>query len=357
MSFYLSQRLIRRFSIILVVILPLAIALAKPFAKQSSAFWQQTHLRQQSQIAIVDNRVTQVSTVNEPIQPINSKLELARTKVALGDKLFHEPQLSHTNTISCASCHNLTTGGVDRLVRSVGVNGVVSSANTPTVFNSGFNFRQDWNGQFDSLEAHVNGAIQKTETMASSWDEIIGKLKRSPFYAKAFSKIYEDGITSDNVADAIATFERSLTTPNSRFDKFLRGDVNAITAEEKEGYRRFKTYGCVSCHQGVNVGGNLFQKFGIMGDYFSDRGNITEADFGRFNVTGKAEDRYVFKVPTLRNITLTAPYFHDGSAETLEQAIAIMAKYQLGRELSKETIDFIIKFLTTLTGEYQGKPL
>ncbi len=341
----------------MVVILPLAIALAKPFAKQSSAFWQQTHLRQQSQIAIVDNRVTQVSTVNEPIQPINSKLELARTKVALGDKLFHEPQLSHTNTISCASCHNLTTGGVDRLVRSVGVNGVVSSANTPTVFNSGFNFRQDWNGQFDSLEAHVNGAIQKTETMASSWDEIIGKLKRSPFYAKAFSKIYEDGITSDNVADAIATFERSLTTPNSRFDKFLRGDVNAITAEEKEGYRRFKTYGCVSCHQGVNVGGNLFQKFGIMGDYFSDRGNITEADFGRFNVTGKAEDRYVFKVPTLRNITLTAPYFHDGSAETLEQAIAIMAKYQLGRELSKETIDFIIKFLTTLTGEYQGKPL
>ena len=341
----------------MVAILPLAIALAKPFAKQSSAFWQQTHLRQQSQIAIVDNRVTQVSTVNEPIQPINSKVKLARTKVALGDKLFHEPQLSHTNTISCASCHNLNTGGVDRLVRSVGVNGVVSSANTPTVFNSGFNFRQDWNGQFDSLEAHVNGAIQKTETMASSWDEIIGKLKRSPFYAKAFSQIYEDGITSDNVADAIATFERSLTTPNSRFDKFLRGDVNAITAEEKEGYRRFKTYGCVSCHQGVNVGGNLFQKFGIMGDYLSDRGKINESDFGRFNVTGKQEDRYVFKVPSLRNITLTAPYFHDGSAQTLEEAIAIMAKYQLGRELSKETLDFIIKFLTTLTGEYQGKPL
>lgn len=357
MSFYLSQRLIRRFSIILVAIIPLAIALAKPFGKQSIALWQQTQVRQQSQIATVDNRVTQVSAVKEPIQPINPQLELNRTKVALGNQLFYEAQLSHTNTISCASCHNLTTGGVDRLVRSVGVNGVVTSVNSPTVFNSGFNFRQDWNGRFETLEEHVGGAITQLDRMASSWDEVIGKLKRSPFYNKTFGQIYNDGITSENIADAIATFERSLITPNSRFDKFLRGDVSAITAEEKEGYRRFKNYGCVSCHQGVNLGGNLFQKFGIMGSYFSDRGNITEADFGRFNVTGKAEDLYVFKVPSLRNITLTAPYFHDGSAETLEQAIAIMAKYQLGRELSKETIDFIIKFLTTLTGEYQGKPL
>jgi cytochrome c peroxidase len=348
MSFYLSQRLIRRLSIILMAIVPIAIAIA---------FWQQTHLRQQSQIATVDNRVTQVSTVNEPIQPIKRQLELDQTKVALGDKLFHEPQLSHTNTISCASCHNLSTGGVDRLVRSIGINGVVTSVNSPTVFNSGFNFRQDWDGGFETLEEQVEGAIKKPERMGSSWDEVIGKLKRSHFYTKAFSKIYEDGITSDNVADAIATFERSLITPNSRFDKFLRGDVNAITAEEKEGYRRFKNYGCVSCHQGVNLGGNLFQEFGIMGNYFSDRGKITPADFGRFNVTGNEEDRYVFKVPSLRNITLTAPYFHDGSAATLEQAISVMAKYQLGRDLSKETIDFIIKFLTTLTGEYQGKPL
>lgn len=348
MSFYISQKLIRQISIILVVIVPIAIAIA---------FWQQTQLRQQSHIATVDNRVIQVSTVNEPIQPIISKVALDQAKIALGDQLFHEPQLSRTNTISCASCHNLHTGGVDRLVRSIGVNGVVSAVNAATVFNSGFNFRQDWDGRFETLEEHVDGAIKKPDRMASSWDEVIGKLKRSQFYTKAFSKIYDDGITSDNVADAIATFERSLTTPNSRFDKFLLGDVNAITAEEKEGYRRFKNYGCVSCHEGVNLGGNLFQKFGIMGNYFSDRGNITPADFGRFNVTGDEEDRYVFKVPSLRNITLTAPYFHDGSAPTLDQAIAIMAKYQLGRELSKETIDFIIKFLTTLTGEYQGKPL
>ena len=332
----------------MVAIVPIAIA---------HALWQQTHLRERSQIAAVDNRVTQVSTINEPIQPINSLVELDQTKVALGDQLFHEPQLSHTNTISCASCHNLSTGGVDRLVRSIGINGVVSSANAPTVFNSGFNFRQDWDGKFETLEEHVNATIGNPKRMASSWDEVIGKLKRSPIYTKAFSQIYEDGITSNNVEDAIAKFERSLITPNSRFDKFLRGDVSAITAEEKEGYRRFKNYGCVSCHQGVNLGGNLFQKFGIMGNYFSDRGKITSSDLGRFNVTGDEEDRYVFKVPSLRNITLTAPYFHDGSAATLEEAIAIMAKYQLGRELSKETIDFIIKFLTTLTGEYQGKPL
>lgn len=348
MPFYLIQRLIRRFFLILVAIVPMAIAIA---------ISQQTNLRQPLQIATVENRVTQVSTINEPIQPINSLVELDQTKVALGDQLFHEPQLSHTNTISCASCHNLSTGGVDRLVRSIGINGVVTSVNAPTVFNSGFNFRQDWDGKFETLEEHVKGTIKNPKRMASSWDEVIGKLKRSPFYRKAFSKIYEDGITSDNVADAIATFERALITSNSRFDKFLRGDVNAITAEEKEGYRRFKNYGCVSCHQGVNLGGNLFQKFGIMGNYLSDRGNITQADLGRFNVTGDEEDRYVFKVPSLRNITMTAPYFHDGSAATLEEAIAIMAKYQLGRDLSKETIDFMIKFLTTLTGEYQGKSL
>ncbi|MFB2977185.1 cytochrome-c peroxidase [Microseira sp. BLCC-F43] len=348
MLFYFNQRLIRRFSIILVAIVPMAIAIA---------FWQQTYHRQEPQIETADNRVTQVSTVNEPIQPIESVVQQDKTKVALGDTLFHEPQLSHTNTISCASCHNLSTGGVDRLVRSIGVNGVINSVNSPTVFNSGFNFRQDWDGGAETLEEHLDSAIKNPQRMASSWAEIIGKLKRSPYYVRVFNQIYKDGITSDNVIDALATFERSLITPNSRFDKFLRGDVSAINEDEKAGYRRFKTYGCVSCHQGVNLGGNLFQKFGIMGDYFTDRGNITQADFGRFNITGKSEDRYVFKVPNLRNITLTAPYLHDGSAATLESAIAIMAKYQLGRELSKETVDLIVKFLTTLTGEYQGKPL
>ena len=346
MSFYLNQRLIRRFWIVLVIVV---------FAIAVALLWRFSVTRRQT--ATVENRITQISTVNEPIQPIPPAPDLDREKVALGDRLFHEPQLSHTNNISCASCHNLNTGGVDRLVRSIGVNGVESLANSLTVFNSGFNFRQDWDGRFDTLEEHVDGAINNPRRMASSWSEVISKLKQSPDYVKVFGQIYDDGITALNVEDAIATFERSLATPNSRFDQFLKGDLSAITALEKEGYRLFKTSGCVSCHQGVNVGGNLFQKFGIMGDYFSDRGNVTSGDFGRFNVTGKEEDRYVFKVPSLRNITLTPPYFHDGSAPTLAEAIAIMAKYQLGRELSPETNDLIVKFLNTLTGEYQDKHL
>lgn len=319
--------------------------------------WQQVQIREKSQLATVDNEVMEVSVVNQPIQPIPLSISLNKKKVALGDQLFHEPQLSHNNSISCASCHNLNTGGVDRLVRSVAINGMITAVNSPTVFNSGFNFKLDWNGQFETLEDHINGAIHTPDRMNSSWVEVIEKLKKSPDYVKAFGQVYDEGITDETIKDAIASFERSLYTPNSRFDQFLRGNNQAITAEEKEGYHLFKTYGCISCHQGVIVGGNLFQKFGIMGDYFSDRGKITKADFGRFNVTGNEEDRYVFKVPGLRNITLTPPYFHDGSADTLKQAIAVMAKYQLGRELSTEKIDLIVKFLTTLTGEYQGKPL
>ena len=346
-QFDVSKRSIRLFYTVFVIL----------FLLITVVLWQQVQSREKSQLAKVDNEVTEEKIVNEPIQPIPLHLSLNKKKVALGDKLFHESQLSHNNNISCASCHNLSTGGVDRLVRSVGGNREITAVNSPTVFNSAFNFKLDWNGQFETLEDHIGGAINTPDRMDSNWAEVIEKLKKSPDYVKAFDQLYDEGITDETIKDAIATFERSLYTPNSRFDQFLRGNNQAITAAEKEGYRLFKTYGCVSCHQGVIIGGNLLQKFGIMGDYFGDRGKITKADFGRFNVTGKEEDRYVFKVPGLRNITLTPPYFHDGSAETLKQAIAVMAKYQLGRELSTEKIDLIIKFLTTLTGEYQGKPL
>jgi cytochrome c peroxidase len=149
----------------------------------------------------------------------------------------------------------------------------------------------------------------------------------------------------------------SLTTPNARFDRFLLGDKQALTAAEIEGYRLFKANGCISCHQGVNVGGNMFQPFGIMSDYFADRGQMTPADLGRFNVTKNEADRHLFRVPSLRNVALTAPYFHDGSAKTLEEAISTMTKYQLGRTLPTEQIASISKFLRTLTGEYRGKPL
>jgi cytochrome c peroxidase len=172
--------------------------------------------------------------------------------------------------------------------------------------------------------------------MASSWEQVLAKLKQDASYPADFARAYPDGLTAANIANAIATYERSLMTPDSRFDRYLRGETTALTSEELAGYRRFKEYGCASCHQGVNVGGNLFQHFGVMRDYFADKKAITDADQGRYNVTHREEDRHVFKVPGLRNVALTAPYFHDGSAQTLEDAVAIMGRYQLGRELSDE---------------------
>jgi cytochrome c peroxidase len=298
-----------------------------------------------------------VSQVNEPIQPIPLHIDLDEKKVTLGEKLFRDVRLSSDKKVACISCHGFDTGGVDRMTRSRGVKGQLNLVNTPTVFNSGFNFKLDWDGKHENLFMNVDGPLLSPIIMGGKWEEIIPMLRSSPDYVKAFAKAYADGITKDNVRDAIATFEESLYTPNSRFDQFLRGKSNALTQEEKEGYNLFKEYGCVSCHQGINVGGNMFQKFGVMGDYFADRGNVTKADLGRFNVTGQEKDRYVFRVPSLRNVELTSPYFHDGTAETLEQSVNVMVKYQLGRSLKSEQINLIIQFLKTLTGEYQGKPL
>lgn len=293
----------------------------------------------------------------EPIQPIPLTINLDEHKVALGEALFNEPMLSHDNTISCASCHNLATGGTDHLVHSLGSGGATGDINSPTVFNSGLNFRQFWDGRAATLEDQIDGPTHHPKEMNSNWKEITGKLRKSPDYIATFSKLYPEGITSNTIKDAIATFERSLITPNSRFDKFLRGDKNALTEQEKTGYRLFKEYGCIACHQGANVGGNMFHTLGIMADYFADRGNTTKADLGRFNVTGDKSDLHTFRVPSLRLVVLTPPYFHDGAAKTLEQAIDAMAKYQLGRSISENDRDLIIKFLYTLPGEYKGRPL
>jgi cytochrome c peroxidase len=306
---------------------------------------------------LVTQEVMTVSSVNEPIQPIPLYINLDPKKVNLGNQLFHDPQLSGDETISCSSCHHLQTGGVDRLVFSPSIKGRLTTLNSPTVFNSGFNFKQNWSGNVESLEEQIDKSVSNPTSMGADWKDVMQRLQTDPNYVKMFSKIYADGITRENVKDAIGTFERSLYTPNSRFDKYLRGDTKAITAEEREGYHLFKDYGCVSCHQGVNVGGNLFQKFGIIGDAFAYREQINKADLGRFNVTGKEEDKFVFKVPGLRNISLTNPYYHDGSAKTLEEAVAIMAKYQLGRNLTGRQIELMVKFLKTLTGEYKGQPL
>ncbi len=304
--------------------------------------------------AVLFTRHTQANTrsESEPIHPL-PEVKLDPDKVALGKRLFHDQRLSGDNSVSCASCHNLKAGGVDRLRVSKGVRGTEGGINAPTVFNSGFNFSQFWDGRAKSLEDQIDGPVHAAAEMDSNWPDIIAKLKREPIYQNTFRQLYSEGITSHTIKDAIATFERSLVTP-SRFDQYLRGNTRAINAEEKKGYEHFKSYGCIACHQGVNIGGNMYQYFGVMGDYFADRGHITTADYGRYNVTGKERDRFKFKVPSLRNVALTPPYFHDGSAKTLEDAVKVMAKYQLGRSIPEPDLKAIIQFLRSLTGISTG---
>jgi len=293
--------------------------------------------------------------LDEPIKPIPATLMQDPMLVDIGRRLFHDVHLSGNNTVSCASCHDPAKGGADGRAHSIGLDGGLTPLNAPTVLNAALNFKQFWNGRADTLEQQIDVVIQSPIEMGSKWEDVIRKVSREPGYSKAFAAAYKDGVNKANIENAIATYERTLITPNSRFDKYLNGDRNAISDEEKEGYAKFKRYGCVSCHQGINVGGNMFQRFGVMGDYLANRGNLTEADLGRYLVTGEEDDKNVFKVPTLRNIALTAPYFHDGTAKTLDDAVDVMFKYQLGRSASKEDKAKIVKFLNTLTGDLPPK--
>jgi cytochrome c peroxidase len=309
----------------------------------------------QPQVEIKDSRnlVYEPNLRREPITPIPLHLNLDERKVALGKRLFYEPRLSHDDSISCAHCHNLAKGGVDGLPRPIGINGKIGKINSLTVFNSGFNFRYFWDGRAATLEEQMDFPLRNPDEMGSSLQEIISKLKRDDSYRRDFAVIYNEEIQPEHFKDAIANFERSLTTPNSKFDQYLRGDDKALNKEELSGYRLFKNLGCISCHQGMNVGGNMYEKLGIVFNYFQARGNVIEVDFGRYNLTKNEVDRYEFRVPSLRNVALTSPYFHDASAKTLEQAVATMAKYQLGITLPKDDIEKIVKFLNTLTGVYQ----
>ena len=296
--------------------------------------------------------------LNSPIQPIPEPANIDPAKVALGELLFNEQRLSSNDSVSCATCHNLDRGGVDSLKKSVGIHGRTGSINAPTVFNSGLNIAQFWNGRVESLEDQVDGPIHHKNEMGSNWSEIIKKLTADRNYRSKFSKLYSSGITSKNIKDAISAFEKTLLTTNSPFDRYLKGEQSAISESARMGYEKFKEYGCIACHQGSNVGGNMYQPLGIMGDYFTDRGQgITAEDLGRFNVTGKEEDKFVFRVPSLRLAALTAPYFHDGSAATLKEAVRVMIKYQLGRPATDKDEDMIVEFLESLVGEYKGKRL
>lgn len=291
--------------------------------------------------------------LNELIKPLPIKSDIDPKMIDLGRKLFHDKRLSGDDTISCASCHALSTGGVDNQVTSLGIHGQRGPINSPTVFNSGFNFVQFWDGRAATLEEQADGPVNNPLEMGSNWVQVLEKLNQDPEYLKIFDTLFNDGLSPENIQKAIADYERSLITPNAKFDQYLNGNPDAISEQEKSGYELFKSVGCITCHMGINIGGNMYQKMGLFGDYFADRGGkVTEADLGRYNVTKNEGQKHFFKVPSLRNIDKTAPYFHDGSQTTLEGAVKIMAKYQLNKSLSEQEVSDIVAFLKTLTGEY-----
>nr|WP_275944056.1 cytochrome-c peroxidase [Azomonas macrocytogenes] len=292
----------------------------------------------------------------DAVQPITTTFPVSATKVELGKKLFHDTRLSGDNTISCATCHPLNKGGVDREDTSIGIGGAKGPVNDPSVFNAVFNIHQFWDGRAANLQEQAGGPpLNPIEMGSTSWAQIIGKLEQDPELHAQFADIYPNGITADTITDAIAEFEKTLVTPNSRFDLYLKGDENALNAKEKEGYALFKENKCATCHVGEAMGGQSFEILGLKKDYFADRGNIKEVDQGRFNATKDPHDIHRFKVPNLRNVALTEPYFHDATARTLEEAVDKMAVYEVGTQLSSDDIDKIAAFLRTLNGEYQGK--
>ena len=290
---------------------------------------------------------------DEPIRPIPADMGTNPEKVVLGRSLFHDPRLSKDDTTACVSCHDLGSGGDDGRRVSVGVEGKLGTINAPTVFNVGLNFKQFWDGRASTLEQQIDGPVQSSVELGSLWPDVIEKLYVHESYPQRFRALYPDGITRHNVKDALAEYLRSLTTPNSRFDRWLSGDEDAINESEKRGYALFKHYGCASCHQGANAGGNMFQVFGVLNEYFKRRGDISKADLGRYNVTGNPVDRHSFKVPSLRMAALTAPYLHDGSAATLRDAVDAMFEFQLGRQAPDEDKRAIIAFIKSLAGESQ----
>ena len=292
---------------------------------------------------------------NEPLKPLEAPKDLNNLKVKLGERLFRDVRLSKDNTVSCESCHKLALGGSDDKALSIGIKGQSGLVNSPTVYNSGLLFRQFWDGRAETLFDQVDGPVQTEFEMGSLWPEVIVKLYKDDTYPAEFKAIYKndgDDISRQHIKDAIAEFERSLVTINSPFDRYLKGDKEAIDSQAKEGYRLFKHYGCASCHQGENVGGNMYQIFGVVNSYFETQGKITKGDKGRFNVTGNPQDMHLFKVPSLRMAALTAPYLHNGKAKTLREAVDIMFKHQLGRKAPDTDKEAIVHFIKTLVGEH-----
>ncbi|MEC5400086.1 cytochrome-c peroxidase [Uliginosibacterium sp. H1] len=288
------------------------------------------------------------ASADEPISPIKASVVTNQGEVELGKKLFFDPRLSKSGFISCNSCHNLSMGGTDNIKTSIGDRWQQGPINAPTVLNSSLNFVQFWDGRAKNLKEQAGGPIANPGEMAFTHELAVDVLRSIPQYVNEFKRVYGSSTTLDisQVTDAIAAFEETLVTPNARFDKWLKGDRKALNPMELAGYNLFKNSGCVGCHNGPAVGGNSFQKMGLVEPYKS-----TAKAEGRIAVTGKDADRFNFKVPTLRNVELTYPYFHDGEAETLEEAVDVMGRLQLGRKFTATENSEIVAFLKTLTGD------
>lgn len=283
----------------------------------------------------------------EPIQIIEPAIITAPEKVELGKMLFFEPRLSKSGFISCNSCHNLSLGGVDALPTSIGHNWQQGPINSPTVLNAEYGLAQFWDGRAKDLKEQAGGPIANPGEMGYSHELAVSTVNSMPAYQVRFTEIYgKDSVNIDNITDAIAEFEKTLVTPNSPFDLYLKGDKSAISAEAKSGYQLFKDKGCITCHNGPAVGGTMYMKMGLLKPFHTD--NPAE---GRIAVTGNAADKFVFKVPSLRNIELTYPYFHDGATWTLEEAVNTMKDIQLGQELTEVEVQEVVTFLKSLTGE------
>jgi len=291
---------------------------------------------------------------SEPIAPLPPGPRDDPAVVALGAELFASNELSDDRQVSCKSCHDPAHGFADAQPLSRPVGRSPMAKNTPTLLNVTHLQVFNWDGRFASLEAHLDALIQNPMVHGTSWTALAARLRGEEAWATRFARAFADGVTGPNAKAALLAFERSLVSTGAPFDRWLAGEKDAITSRAATGYALFKSRGCVSCHQGALVGGNLFQRLGIIKPYYDDPAALDEGDLGRFEVTHRPEDKHVFRVPSLRNVGLTAPYLHDGSLATLPLAVSVMATYQLGRSLDRAQIEDIVAFLETLSGPSGG---
>jgi len=328
-----------------------------PIHQYKMIHWGTGFTRKES--AILADWIRGIRCGAEAITPIPDAIEVDFEKAELGEKMYNDTRISLDGTISCADCHILANGGADVADErtSEGIYGQFGGVNAPTVYNSFFNIQQFWNGRAADLREQAAGPpVNPVEMGDQTWDQIVARLREDKNLVKEFETLYPgEGLTEFTVTSAIAEFEKTLLTPDSRFDQYLKGVSDALTTDELAGYEAFKKNACATCHTGVILGGKSFEELSIFGDYFADRSADivrNSDDDGLKGFTGNDADFQKFKTPGLRNVAITAPYFHDGSMPTLEDAVRAMAKYELGRELKEEDVNSIVAFMKTLTGKH-----